>query len=145
MVGEGKPAGKHESRDRLSMVPGWDPLRLGACSVLLVSRSSMPGATFCLITPLRILQVVDREAEKEQPEGMETPAVYAGPYILHYDKTHLDAVGNYIMAPLYMSLGNYSRKFIGKARKGYVLVALLPIPKPEAFALGWTKDSTEFK
>ena len=91
------------------------------------------------------MQVTEREKKKDWPEGMEPPAVFVGPYILHYDKTHVDAVGNYVMAPVYMSLGNYSRKFIGKARKGYVLVALIPIPKPEAFALGWTKDSPEFK
>jgi hypothetical protein len=53
----------------------------------------------------------------ERPEGSEPPTVYAGPYILHYDKTHLDAMGNYVLAPVYMTLGNYSRAFIGKQRK----------------------------
>ena len=91
------------------------------------------------------LQVREREAAKKWPEGFEPPQVYAGPYILHYDKTHLDALGNYVLAPVYMSLGNYSRAFIGKQRKGYVLVAFLPVPKPEAFAKGWTKNSAQYR
>lgn len=81
----------------------------------------------------------------DRQEGLEPATVFAGPYILHYDKTYVDAVGNYVMAPLYMSLGNYSRHFIGKARKGYLLVAFLPVPKPEAFAKGWTKNTPAFR
>jgi hypothetical protein len=53
-------------------------------------------------------------------------------------------MGNYVLAPVYMSLGNYSRAFIGKQSTGYVLVAFLPVPKPEAFANGWTKNSPQY-
>jgi hypothetical protein len=90
-------------------------------------------------------QVTKREAAKERPEGSEPPTIYAGPYNLHHDKTHLNAMGNYVLSHVYMSLGNYFRAFIGKQRKGYVLVAFLPVTKPEAFANGWTKNSPQYK
>ena len=86
-----------------------------------------------------------REKGKERPDGIGPPDVLVGPLILHYDKTHLDALGNYVLAPVYMSIGNYSRRFTARWREGYMLVALVPVPKPDAFAQGWTKDSPLYR
>ena len=46
-----------------------------------------------------VVQVETREKAKERPEGIGPPDVVVGPLIFHYDKTHLDANGNYVLAP----------------------------------------------
>jgi hypothetical protein len=91
------------------------------------------------------LQVTAREAAKERAEGMEPTAVYASPLIFHYDKTHLDAIGAYVLALVYMTLENYSREMIERSCFGYMLVAFIPIPKPEAFARNWIKTSPQYR
>jgi hypothetical protein len=71
--------------------------------------------------------------------------VHVGPYIYHFDKTHVDQLGNHVLAPLYMSLGNYDRTFAGRAWLGYVLVAILISPKPDSYVARWKKDSPGYR
>jgi hypothetical protein len=84
------------------------------------------------------------EREK-QMRGEECEEVFVGPYILHFDKTQVDQLGNHVMAPVHASLGNYDRTFQGKTNLGYKPIAFVPVLKPDSSVQGWTKDTPEFR
>lgn len=77
--------------------------------------------------------------------GEECKEVFVAPYILHFDKTQVDQLGNHVMAPVHASLGNYDRIFQDKTNLGYRPIAFVRVLKRNSFIKGWTKDTPEFR
>jgi hypothetical protein len=76
----------------------------------------------------------------------ECKEVFVEPYIMHFDKTHVDQLKNHVQYGTYSHVTTKARLDLsGQNIFVCKCIAFVPVLKPNSFVRAWTKDTPEFQ